>query len=218
MASPGYCVGGAYAKGATSGAGGRGREAAGRGVAGAAASGEVGAGGAAEGEGGAAADGAGAAGAAEGGGITGGVGAAEGAGITGGVGAAEGAGITGGAGAAEDGGITGGAVTAGDGTGVAAAEEAAVAVGGGEGGGIVPARPSQKGDCSYDCSGWPYATCQMSIKSQFGSASATCINPYSRGSNMKFSNYPECAQVPDGCERCDDVCAKRDGKSNRLSY
>ena len=175
-------------------------------MAGAAASGEVGAGGAAEGEGGAAADGAGAAGAAEGGGITGGVGAAEGAGITGG------------AGAAEDGGITGGAVTAGDGTGVAAAEEAAVAVGGGEGGGIVPARPSQKGDCSYDCSGWPYATCQMSIKSQFGSASATCINPYSRGSNMKFSNYPECAQVPDGCERCDDVCAKRDGKSNRLSY
>merc|ERR1711953_591338 len=40
---------------------------------------------------------------------------------------------------------------------------------GGAGGGriTIPARPSQKGDCNYDCSGWPYAQCKMSIKSQF---------------------------------------------------
>merc|ERR1712110_590812 len=74
----------------------------------------------------------------------------------------------------------------------------------------IPARPSLEGDCNYDCSGWPYAQCKMSIESQFRSASATCINPFPRGSSTKYSNYPECAQVPDGCERCDDVCAYRD--------
>merc|ERR1712184_198969 len=91
---------------------------------------------------------------------------------------------------------------------------------GGAGGGriTIPARPSLEGDCNYDCSGWPYAQCQMSIESQFRSASATCINPFPRGSSTKYSNYPECAQVPDGCERCDDVCAYRDGRRNRLSY
>ena len=91
---------------------------------------------------------------------------------------------------------------------------------GGAGGGriTIPARPSLEGDCNYDCSGWPYAQCQMSIESQFRSASATCINPFPRGSSTKYSNYPECATVPDGCERCDDVCARRDGQSSRLSY
>merc|ERR1711874_595628 len=68
--------------------------------------------------------------------------------------------------------------------------------------GTIPARPSLNGDCNYDCSGWPYAQCKMSIKSQFRSASATCINPFPRGSSTKYSNYPECATVPDGCERC----------------
>ena len=58
----------------------------------------------------------------------------------------------------------------------------------------------------------------MFIESQFGSASATCINPFPRGSSTKYSNYPECATVPDGCERCDDVCARRDGQRSRLSY
>merc|ERR1711936_922350 len=91
---------------------------------------------------------------------------------------------------------------------------------GGTGGGriTIPARPTLEGDCNYDCSGWPYAQCQMSIESQFRSASATCINPFPRGRSTKYSNYPECATVPDGCERCDDVCARRDGQSSRLSY
>merc|ERR1712141_242851 len=90
----------------------------------------------------------------------------------------------------------------------------------GAGGGriTIPARPSLEGDCNYDCSGWPYAQCQMSIESQFRSTSATCINPFPRGSSTKYSNYPECATVPDGCERCDDVCARRDGQRSRLSY
>merc|ERR1711936_1246425 len=74
------------------------------------------------------------------------------------------------------------------------------------------------GHCNYDCSGWPYAQCRMFIESQFGSASATCINPFPRGGSTKYSNYPECSQVPDGCERCDDVCAYRDGRRSRLSY
>merc|ERR1719384_887662 len=66
--------------------------------------------------------------------------------------------------------------------------------------------------CSYDCDGWPYSQCEMSGRR----GSATCINPFpSRGSNQKYSN---CANVPSGCERCDDVCSKRDGKRNRLDY
>ena len=48
---------------------------------------------------------------------------------------------------------------------------------------------------------------------------STCVNPYtSRSSSQVFSNYPECATVPSGCQRCDDVCSSRDGKRNKLDY
>merc|ERR1711911_178048 len=50
-------------------------------------------------------------------------------------------------------------------------------------------------------------------------ASATCINPFtSKSSSQIFSNYPECANIPSGCERCDDVCSSRDGKKDKLDY
>ena len=62
--------------------------------------------------------------------------------------------------------------------------------------------------CSYNCDGWPYKQCEM--KGQF--RTSTCVNPYvSRSSSVIFSNYPECATVPSGCQRCDDVCSSRDG-------
>merc|ERR1711971_1443347 len=75
--------------------------------------------------------------------------------------------------------------------------------------------PSPRTDCSYDCDGWPYKQCEMSTR--WGSAS--CINPFARrGSTTIYSNYPKCANVPSGCERCDDVCSKRDGKQDKLDY
>merc|ERR1711953_1520474 len=74
-------------------------------------------------------------------------------------------------------------------------------------------------DCQYNCEGWPYSQCEMSSSDRFGSAKATCINPYfTRGSTAKFSNYPECATVPRGCQRCDDYCARQQGKRDRFSY
>merc|ERR1712170_330464 len=49
--------------------------------------------------------------------------------------------------------------------------------------------------------------------------SATCINPYtSKSSSLIYSNYPECANVPSGCQRCDDVCSSRDGNKDKLDY
>ena len=73
---------------------------------------------------------------------------------------------------------------------------------------------SSGGTCSYNCDGWPYEQC----KTQSRFASATCINPFtSRSSSQIFSNYPECANIPSGCKRCDDVCSSRDGK-NKLDY
>merc|ERR1712066_417770 len=80
-------------------------------------------------------------------------------------------------------------------------------------------RPSDSGNCQYDCQGWPYSQCEMSFSSGFRSGSATCINPYfRRGSTAKFSNYPNCATVPQGCERCDDYCARQDGRRDRFDY
>jgi len=69
--------------------------------------------------------------------------------------------------------------------------------------------------CSYNCNGWPYEQCEM--EGQF--RKATCVTPYaSRSSSVIISNYPECATVPSGCQRCDDVCSARDGKRNKLDY
>merc|ERR1712137_1166718 len=74
---------------------------------------------------------------------------------------------------------------------------------------------SSGGTCSYNCDGWPYEQCKM--ESRF--ASATCINPFtSRSSSQIFSNYPECANIPSGCQRCDDVCSSRDGNKDKLDY
>ena len=74
---------------------------------------------------------------------------------------------------------------------------------------------SSGGTCSYNCDGWPYEQC--TVRSRF--ASATCINPYtSKSSSQIYSNYPECANVPSGCQRCDDVCSSRDGKKDKLDY
>merc|ERR1712029_200687 len=91
---------------------------------------------------------------------------------------------------------------------------------GGSSSGSRPSRPSSisggsNSGCSYDCDGWPYKQCEMSTR--WGSA--TCINPFARrGSTTIYSNYPNCANVPSGCERCDDVCSKRDGKQDKLDY
>ena len=72
------------------------------------------------------------------------------------------------------------------------------------------------GKCDYDCSGWPYQECKVTQTFKYGGfKSATCISPYSsRSSYRMFSNYPECATIPSECERCDDVCSKRDGVRN----
>ena len=58
----------------------------------------------------------------------------------------------------------------------------------------------------------------MFVSNKYGSSSATCINPFPPGSRTKYSNYPECADIPSGCQRCDDYCAQRDGKTSRNSY
>ena len=72
---------------------------------------------------------------------------------------------------------------------------------------------SSGGTCSYNCDGWPYEQCKM--ETRFGSA--TCVNPFSRSGQI-YSNYPECANVPSGCQRCDDVCSSRDGNKDKLDY
>jgi len=75
--------------------------------------------------------------------------------------------------------------------------------------------------CSYECDGWPTQNCKM--KTQFNWA--TCIPPYPPnrpigfdGKPMKYMNYPTCASIPSGCNRCDDECAKRDGKGGKDDY
>ena len=72
---------------------------------------------------------------------------------------------------------------------------------------------SQEDQCSYNCDGWPYEQCRMSSRFR----SATCINPYADIEGRQI-NYPTCANVPSGCERCDDVCSRRDGNKNKLDY
>ena len=66
--------------------------------------------------------------------------------------------------------------------------------------------------CDYDCSGWPYKQCKVTKTFKYGGfKSATCISPYySKSSYRMYSNYPECATVPSGCDRCDEVCSSWD--------
>lgn len=88
----------------------------------------------------------------------------------------------------------------------------------------VPSGPASNndydGECDYDCTGWPYQQCKVTKTFKYGGfKSATCINPYeSRSSYRMFSNYPECANVPSECERCDDVCSRRDSLDYRYDY
>merc|ERR1719341_490282 len=79
--------------------------------------------------------------------------------------------------------------------------------------------------CVTTCDNWPYRNCKMELmRGNRDWGFATCIPPYSRqrdpftGNKVKHNNYPECARIPRGCERCDDTCAIRDGKSGRLDY
>jgi len=88
----------------------------------------------------------------------------------------------------------------------------------------VPSGPASNndydGECDYDCTGWPYQQCKVTKTFKYGGfKSATCINPYeSRSSYQMFSNYPECANVPSECERCDNICSSRDGLDSRYDY
>ena len=82
-----------------------------------------------------------------------------------------------------------------------------------------PSNDHEEGECDYSCSGWPYQECKVTKTFKYGGwKSATCISPYSsRSSYRMYSNYPECANVPSECERCDDVCSTRDGL-NKYDY
>lgn len=74
------------------------------------------------------------------------------------------------------------------------------------------------GTCVTSCDNWPHSQCKVEFRfGNGGRQSATCIAPFSR-SGQKFSNYPECANIPAGCQRCDETCALRDGRSSRKDY
>merc|ERR1712038_1034101 len=81
------------------------------------------------------------------------------------------------------------------------------------------------GTCVTICDNWPHAQCKVGLERRNGGyQAATCINPYTGSTNrfnnqpQKFSNYPECASIPQGCRRCDETCALRDGKNYKLDY
>merc|ERR1711962_1951321 len=68
-------------------------------------------------------------------------------------------------------------------------------------------------ECSYECSGWPNQKCIT----RRGNAWASCIAPFKQG--IRVINYPKCATFKFfPCQRCDDVCAIRDGKRGKNSY
>merc|ERR1719278_68753 len=82
-----------------------------------------------------------------------------------------------------------------------------------------------EGTCTTTCNNWPYGQCKVELRwGNGGHQSATCINPYTGSTNrfnnqpQKFSNYPKCASIPQGCRRCDETCALRDGKNYKFDY
>jgi len=83
-----------------------------------------------------------------------------------------------------------------------------------------PSVTSEVRDCRISCHGWPYKQCEVKLVEPDGYwQSATCLNPFiSPGSKEKFVNYPICGNIAQGCSRCDDICARRDGLRNRNSY
>merc|ERR1712130_1025012 len=63
------------------------------------------------------------------------------------------------------------------------------------------------GQCITTCNNWPHSQCKIEFRfGNGGRQAATCITP-------QFSNYPECASVPAECQRCDETCSIRDGRS-----
>ena len=77
-----------------------------------------------------------------------------------------------------------------------------------------PPSDYSEGGCDYDCGGWPYRQCKVSktFKDDGVFRSAECISPYYREASYRMlANYPECATIPSGCERCDDFCSRKDG-------
>jgi len=88
-----------------------------------------------------------------------------------------------------------------------------------------PAEGDEEGTCISTCEDWPYSQCRVELRRPDGSwQAATCLNPYTTKPGpfnpfpQKFTNYPECGQIPTGCKRCDDECAWRDGKAGRKDY
>jgi len=50
---------------------------------------------------------------------------------------------------------------------------------------------------------------------------ASCLNPYysaGGGGRVKYSNYPQCGDIPPDCQRCDEFCALSSGRAGRLDY
>lgn len=96
--------------------------------------------------------------------------------------------------------------------------------------------PSPGIRCTHSCKGWPHSQCSVTAHSENGSwQTASCLNPYRDtqglfnipfnpfvilGTNKKhkYTNYPECGVIPGNCERCDDYCARIDGKRDRFDY
>jgi len=80
--------------------------------------------------------------------------------------------------------------------------------------------PGEPRDCRISCHGWPHKQCEVRLVESDGYwQSATCLNPFiSPGSKEKFVNYPMCGKIPQGCARCDDICARQDGLQDRNSY
>merc|ERR1711915_41457 len=71
--------------------------------------------------------------------------------------------------------------------------------------------------CRYDCDGWPYSRCLVHETEKYN-PHGYCIAPYPYpAQQVPYSNYPECKDIPRGCQRCDDYCAQRDGRRNRNS-
>ena len=87
----------------------------------------------------------------------------------------------------------------------------------------------------YSCEGWPYKRCSVTM----GRSRGQCQPPYeSRRNKCLFSRFPKKVSTPSvylqskiifkmfnfrcsilkECERCDDYCAKKDGKRDRRAY
>merc|ERR1719483_767550 len=80
----------------------------------------------------------------------------------------------------------------------------------------------EDGQCDYKCENWPYAQCEVKLTRNNGFwQRASCLNPYydtGSGAMITYTNYPECGDIPAGCQRCDDLCVQREGRGDRNDY